>query len=544
MSPAGREMLPIRFLQAGRGRYVASCNHLPTAGGMIVPEKESLPSYNSCFQGGIMNDEPGKTQEQKKEEAKQKKRRLLGLEPVETRHALDLPGGRLPYVARAGVLPLRDEFDELEAEVFFTAYELEGVPDRSARPLTFLFNGGPGSASIWLHLGAAGPYRARMEDEGWMPKPPYELTPNEFTWLGFSDLVFVDPVGTGYSRAVREELDRKFWSFNGDIESVGEFIRLYLGRYGRWESPLFLAGESYGTTRSAGLAGHLVEKGMAFNGIVLISTALDIRPIDFGIGDDLPYQLFVPTYAATARYHGRLEPDLQGLSLEELDRMVTEWSGRELAVALAQGDGLPPERRSQIAAQLARFTGLAQEYVEGSNLRVEINRFCRELLRDEKRSVGRLDSRFKGIEALATGEYPESDPAMDAMTPPYVSMLYAHLGGRLGVRTDMPYEPLNLKANEKWEWERGKLPTTGEILRKAMAKNPHMKVMVAQGYYDLATPCYATSYMLSHMNMDPSLRGNVSTRYYEAGHMFYLDLESLAAFHGDVAGFFGEACRS
>jgi len=190
-------MLPIRFLQAGRGRYVASCNHLPTAGGMIVPEKESLPSYNSCFQGGIMNDEPGKTQEQKKEEAKQKKRRLLGLEPVETRHALDLPGGRLPYVARAGVLPLRDEFDELEAEVFFTAYELEGVPDRSARPLTFLFNGGPGSASIWLHLGAAGPYRARMEDEGWMPKPPYELTPNEFTWLGFSDLVFVDPVGTG-----------------------------------------------------------------------------------------------------------------------------------------------------------------------------------------------------------------------------------------------------------------------------------------------------------------------------------------------------------
>lgn len=486
----------------------------------------------------VMSEQTVNRQEDKKEEAKPKKRKLLGLEPVETRHELELPGRRLAYTARAGVLPLRDEFDELEAEMFFTSYELEGMTDRGKRPLTFLFNGGPGSSSIWLHMGAAGPYRVRMEDEGWMPRPPCTLEPNAQTWLDFTDMVFVDPVGTGYSRAVKEELDKKYWSFKGDIESVGEFIRLYLGRYGRWESPLYLAGESYGTTRAAGLAGHLVDRGIAFNGLVLISTALDIRPIDFVTGDDLPFQLFVPTYAATAWYHGRLEPDLQKLTLPELNAKVMEWSERELSVALAQGDRLTGERKRELAEQLARFTGLRPDYVLGTDLRIQIYRFCKELLRDERRSVGRLDSRFKGIEALAVTEYPEFDPAMNAISPPYVSMLNAYLGGRLGVRTDMPYEPISEKVSEKWEWEKGKLPTTGETLRGAMAKNPFMEVLVAQGYYDLATPYYATEYMITHMNIDPSLKANIRMRTYEAGHMFYLDTESLKSFRADVEDFY------
>ncbi len=253
-----------------------------------------------------MSEEVKKPDESQEGKTQKKKRKLLGIAPVETRHELTLKKRTLKYTARAGAIPLKDEFDETEAEIFFTAYELEGTRDRAARPLTFVFNGGPGSSSIWLHMGAVGPYRVRMEKEGWMPPPPYTLEPNESTWLDQTDLVFIDPVGTGYSRAVNEELDKKFWNYQGDIESVGEFIRLYLSRYQRWSSPLFLAGESYGTTRAAGLAGHLVDRGIGFNGIILISTALDLRPIFFGQGDDLPFPLFVPTYAATAWYHKQL----------------------------------------------------------------------------------------------------------------------------------------------------------------------------------------------------------------------------------------------
>ena len=235
-----------------------------------------------------------KTELNKSDEPKEKRRKLLGISPIETHHEMAVGGKTLKYTARAGVIPLKDEFDETEAEIFFMAYELEGVKDRSKRPLTFAFNGGPGSSSIWLHMGAVGPKRVVMEDKGWMPRPPFRYEDNPLSWLDQTDLVFVDPVGTGYSRAAKEDLDRKFWSYKGDIESVGEFIRLYLSRYGRWTSPLFLAGESYGTTRAAGLAGHLIDQGIAFNGILLLSSALDFRSFQFGRANDLPYAMFVP----------------------------------------------------------------------------------------------------------------------------------------------------------------------------------------------------------------------------------------------------------
>jgi carboxypeptidase C (cathepsin A) len=267
-------------------------------------------------------------------EKKDKKRKLLGLEPVETHHELALKKRTLAYTARAGVIPLKDEFDETEAEIFFVAYELEGSEDDAARPLTFVFNGGPGSSSIWLHMGAVGPRRVRMEKEGWMPRPPYALEANRHSWLDCTDLVFIDPVGTGYSRAAKEELDKKFWSFQGDINSVGEFIRLYLTRYARWTSPLFLAGESYGTTRAAGLAGHLVDRGITFNGIFLISTVLDHLAIRFGRANDLPFQLFVPTYAATAWYHKQLRESLQSRPLGDLVAEVKAWSEGPLTAAL------------------------------------------------------------------------------------------------------------------------------------------------------------------------------------------------------------------
>lgn len=489
-----------------------------------------------------MTEDLDKTENEKKEEAKDKKRKLLGLDPVETHHELSIADKSVKYTARAGVIPLKDEFDETEAEIFFVAYQIEGADDPAGRPITFLFNGGPGSSSIWLHMGAVGPKRVRMQDEGWMPPPPFVLEPNSQSWLDSTDLVFIDPVGTGYSRATKEDLDKKYWSFQGDIESVGDFIRLYLTRYERWQSPLFLAGESYGTTRAAGLAGHLVEKGIAFNGIILISTALDLRPIDFGKADDLPFQLFVPTYAATGWYHKKLDNKLMKLSLMELMAEVKEWSENELTLALMKGDQIDESDRQEVACSLAKYTGLELDYVLGSNLRIDIFRFCKELLRDEKRSVGRFDSRFKGIEALAVTERPEFDPSSLAIRPAYTTTFNNYVRSDLGVQTDMTYEVMSKKVNEKWEWEKGSLPTTGETLRGAMAKNPYMKVFVGQGYFDLATPYSATEYMITHMNIDASLRANVHMETYEAGHMFYLDVDSLAAFKLHIADFIRDSC--
>jgi carboxypeptidase C (cathepsin A) len=469
--------------------------------------------------------------------SKKDTRKLLGLEPVITTHELDLKSRTLKFTARAGVLPIKDDKDETEAEIFFMSYELDSEEDRLHRTLTFVFNGGPGSSSIWLHMGALGPKRVVMEPDGWMPAPPFKLEANEHTWLETTDLVFIDPVGTGYSRASKEDLDNKFWSFKGDIESVGEFIRLYLARYQRWSSPLFLAGESYGTTRAAGLAGDLIDKGIAFNGIILISTAIDLRPIWFGEGDDLPFHLFVPTYAATAWYHKKLNDELQERELSNLLTEVESWAESELTVALMKGDRIEPEERMEVAKKLALYTGLDLEYVLGTNLRIDIHRFCKELTREERRSVGRLDSRFKGVEALEVTEKPEFDPSMLAIMPPYTANFNAYIRSDLGVETDMPYEVLSGKVNEKWEWEKGHLPTTGERLRSAIAKNPYLKVFVGQGYYDLATPHFATKYMVSHMNVDPELRANIQIYKYQAGHMFYLDVESLAEFTTDIEEF-------
>jgi carboxypeptidase C (cathepsin A) len=472
---------------------------------------------------------------------KEKLRTLLGIEPIETKHEIAVNGRTLAYTARAGAIPLKDEFGETEAEIFFTAYELDDAGDRATRPLTFAFNGGPGSASIWLHMGALGPKRVVMEEEGWMPPPPYRYEDNEQTWLDQTDLVFIDPVGTGFSRATKDELDKKFCGFKGDIESVGEFIRLYLTRYNRWPSPLFLAGESYGTTRAAGLSGHLVDRGIAFNGIILISTVLDFGAIRFMPANDLPFQLFIPTYAATAWYHGALDDALQQRGLDDLMSEVKAWSEGELTLALMKGDRLTDEERRSVAERLATYTGLDLDYVLGTNLRVNIFHFCKELLRAKKRSVGRLDSRFKGIEALAVTEHPEFDPSLLAITPPYTAAFNHYVRAELGIETDLTYETLSMKVNEAWEWEKGTMPATGETLRAAIAKNPYTKVFVGQGYYDLATPHFATEYMLSHMNVDPAHRSNVEMANYEAGHMFYLDIGSLAAFRDDIRGFIERA---
>ncbi len=454
-------------------------------------------------------------------------------EPVVTEHKI----GNLEYTATTGMIPLKNEFGETEAGIFYMAYTKKGVKDPAKRPLMFSFNGGPGSSSVWLHLGAVGPKRVKMMPDGDMPSPPFELVDNPESWLEHTDLVFIDPVGTGYSRPAKKDGGKKYWSLEGDVESIGEFIRMYLSRNKRWASPLYLVGESYGTTRAAGLSGHLINKGIAFNGIVLVSSILNFQTARFNKGNDLPYLLFLPTYTATAWYHKKL-PGRRTLAsaLKEAEKFVEN----EYVLALAKGDMIPAAQRKKIVQKLASLTGLSKDYLEATDLRVNIHRFCKELLRGQKRTVGRLDSRFKGIDENASTENPEHDPSMTMIMPPYTAMINDYLRRDLGWETDTPYYVFN--PGELWKnWTYGDAaaghPDTSEALRSALSKNPHMKVFVASGYYDLATPYYATEYTLAHLGLDPSLRKNISTAYYEAGHMMYIDEGCLLKLKRDIAGF-------
>lgn len=478
--------------------------------------------------------------DQKNKEEQTKPQSPYPEQPSQTQHSLKLGRKLLDYYVTAGVFPLKNlETGELEANVFFIAYTLDTPEGDPKRPLMFAFNGGPGSSSVWLHLGALGPRRVKMLDDGGMPASPYQLVDNPQTWLEHTDLVFIDPVGTGYSRSTKNDFNKKFWSLKGDFDSVGEVIRIYLTRYQRWGSPLFLAGESYGTTRAAALAGQLVDKGIAFNGVFLISTILNFQTARFTVGNDLPYLLFLPTYTATAWYHQKLPADLQQRPLRDVLNEVQQWVDTDYNVALMRGDTLDTAQQEQIAQQLSRYTGLENRFIANSNLRVEIFRFCKELLRDQKRTVGRLDSRFKGMDALAITEYPEFDPSYTSIIPPYTSMMNQYVRNDLGFKTDLEYEILSFKVNGEWNWEtQGQgYPDTSDLLRTALAKNPHMKVFVGLGYYDLATPYYATLYTLSHMGLDPAVRNNIRTADYEAGHMMYIDIGSLKKLKSDIADF-------
>jgi len=465
--------------------------------------------------------------------------------PVVTHHEIRVGGKTLKYTATTGMLPLRDAKGEAEAHIFFMAYTLDGAGDMARRPLMFSFNGGPGAASVWLHLGALGPKRVVMQPDGQMPAPPFHLVDNEYTWLDQTDLVFIDPVGTGYSRATKPELNKKFWNLRGDIESVGEFIRMYLTRYERWTSPLFLVGESYGTTRAAGLAGYLVERGIAFNGIILVSSILNFETADFAKGNDLPYILFLPTYTATAWYHHKLAPDLQ-TDLPKTLKEVEAWAETGYAEALAKGDRLSAAERESTIEKLARYTGLAPRYIDNSDLRVPIFRFTKELLRDQKRSVGRIDSRFKGMDESAATDVPDFDPSIAAIRPPYTTTFNNYVRGELGYKTDLEYYLLGGGITSPWEWgpsSRPGFPDTSDDLRSAFAKNPYMKLFVASGFFDLATPYFATQYTLAHMGLDPSLRGNIRTGEYEAGHMVYIESKSLAKLKREVGEFVTSALR-
>ena len=455
--------------------------------------------------------------------------------PVVTHHEVTAAGKQLQYTVTTGMLPYRNPAGEREADVFVMAYTLGAGSGDPNRPITFVFNGGPGSSSVWLHLGGLGPKRVRMELEGWMPQPPFELVDNDFTWLDRTDLIFIDPVGTGYSKAVRPELNAKFHEVAGDIASVGEIIRLYLSRNGRWASPIYLAGESYGTTRAAGLAGHLVEKGIALNGVILISMIFNFLTHEFHPGNDLPAVLFLPSFTATAWYH-RLAGDLQAKPLREVLAEAEAWAAGAYAQALFRGDALPAAERAQTVRDLARMTGLPEVELDASNLRVDIHRFCKALLRDQRRTVGRLDSRYVGIDGTPVQETPEYDPSLLAIRPVYTSTFNQYVRQELGYASDDEYQILN---GLTWGWGSGRdgYPNTSEALRQAFSKNPYMKVFVALGYYDLATPYFAALHTLDHLGLDATQRDRIVTADYEAGHMVYVRMEDLVKLERDVEAF-------
>ncbi len=481
--------------------------------------------------------------EDKKPEEKREVKAVDNL--VTSKHSIRIGGKAVKYTVTAGTMVLKEETTDREkeaegekprAQIFFVAYTKDGVKDTAKRPLTFSFNGGPGSSSVWLHLGVLGPRRVIMKDDGELPKPPYQLKDNEFSILDETDLVFIDPMNTGYSRPVTGEKPKEWHGFKKDIESVGDFIRLYATRYNRWLSPKFLIGESYGTTRASGLSGYLQERhGMYLNGLMLISAVLDFTTLDFNLNNDLPFIMFLPGYTATAWYHDALKPHRP---LQDWLKEAEEFALGDYAKALLKGDSLTKEERADIVKRTAYFTGISEQFIERSNLRINDQHYFKELLRERGLTVGRLDSRLIGRDRLGVTENAEYDPLLTNIMGPYTAAFYDYIRRELKFESDLPYEILSGFVHP-WSYKEfeNAYVNVGETLRAAMTYNPYLKVYVANGYYDLGTPYFATEYTFNHLGLDESLRGNVTMGYYEAGHMMYIHIPSLKQMKKDLANF-------
>jgi carboxypeptidase C (cathepsin A) len=459
--------------------------------------------------------------------------------PVVTHHQVTLDGKPLKYTATAGRLPIKSGDGRIEAEMFFVAYTLDGQ-EADKRPLTFCFNGGPGSASVWLHMGSVGPKQVVLQPNGFMPAAPYRMADNPNSLLDRSDLVFVDAIGTGFSRAANAEANKKFLAVKGDIEAFGEFIRLYLTRNDRWPSPLFVLGESYGTTRAAGIANYLGDHGISFNGITLLSTAMDFGTLEWAKNNDVPYILLVPSFTMIAAYHKRLAPDLMQ-DLAKTRQEAERWAANDYMLALAKGDSLTPEERQKIIDQYARYTGLDRKLIDNANLRIDVGEFTHNLLLDQKLRVGRLDGRFTGPDPDGLLDTPFYDPTGSAIVPPYTAVFNNYVRTELGYKVDTPYRVFAYEEPEfrKWEWgsaDQG-FPNTAPGLRAAMVKNPYLKVLVMEGYYDLATPYAAANYSIDHLDLGPEYRNNVSFATYESGHMAYIESGAHAKMKRDLVEF-------
>ena len=489
------------------------------------------PVVNAATTSSAKTDTAQATAEQPKEES------------AVTHHSLTLDGKTIRYTATAGTLLIRNDSDEPVASMFYVAYTA-GDP---RRPVTFIFNGGPGSSSMWLHMGSIGPVRVVTPDAKFTPPAPYDASPNPYSLIDKSDLVFVDAIGTGFSKPVGKGQGKDFYGVDQDISAFGRFIQRYLSVNNRWNSPKFLLGESYGTTRAAGLSLWLQQNGIALNGVILLSSWLDPYVDFFGpnYAVDEPYELYLPTMAATAWYHHKV-PDAP-VKLGVFVQQAREFALGEYATALTQGDNLSPAATQLIAQRLSHFTGLPVKYILEAKLRITPDRFEKELLRDEGRVTGRLDSRYLGFDHDNAGESPESDAASDAFGPAFVAAFNNYVRTDLKFGENMNYKPTSYAVGNNWDWshrvdgQKAPLFDVAEDLREAMTQNPHLLVLSANGYFDFATPFLETEYTLDHMGLDPSLKKNLHFSYYHSGHMVYMHEAALKKFKTDLAKFYEDA---
>lgn len=462
---------------------------------------------------------------------------------VTTTHTTTINGEEIEYTVTAGKLAMKSDDGKTKAHIFFVAYTKNDVEDLGKRPISFAFNGGPGSSSVWLHLGMLGPKRIKLPDDASSLAPPYELVSNPYSLLDVTDLVFIDPVSTGFSRPAKGEDKGQFHGYQQDLESIAQFIHEYLSKYGRWRSPKFLIGESYGGLRAAGLSGYLLERyNIALNGIVMISPAINFNAFAFNSASDLPYVTFLPSYTATAWYHKALPGDLQALELKDVYEQAVEFANNEYALALMKGNTLTDEGRDAVAEKLARLTGLSKEYVENSKLRVPMSQYGKELLRDRSRTVGRYDSRYTGIDADDVGEASEYDPSEAAVFGPFTATINDYLRNELKFEDGRVYEILT-GAVQPWKYERFGFgpPDVSDTLRNSMAQVPYMKLFVAEGYYDLATPASSINYSLNHMRLPKELVPNMTVKLYDGGHMMYIFEPSMKKLRKDLETFYESA---
>ncbi len=489
-------------------------------------------------ESAALNDKPARAQRDAVE-------RLLAASPRRSSGAIKLGGRKLDYQVEGAFIPVvdatqTDKRGEPEAAVFTTAYQLERKSGPSPqRPVCFAFNGGPGSASIWLQLGALGPKRLRIGNDGTMLPPPYAVEDNPLSWFEHFDLVFIDPPHTGYSITASDDARKKMLSVDGDVACLADVIRQWLSRHQRWTSPIYLAGESYGTTRGAAIADKLAEQGVSLAGVILISCAMDLQSIVFEPRNDLPYALFLPAYAAVAQYHGCLKGP-QAKSPEAARAAATAFVESDYLRILHRGASTTPDERAKAARRIAELTGLSSTLVEQRNLRISDNTFFTELLRERGQIVGRLEARVAGPMGLARTHEWDFDPGMESLVGPYTMAGMGYFIGELGFDPAWRYENLSMDTNKHWNWNRGDRQGNGFCctspdLSRALRRNPHLRVLVASGHYDLGTPSTASDWSLAQLDIPADVRRRVTHHYYDAGHMMYTRDEDLAKLKKDLA---------
>ncbi|WBO23184.1 S10 family peptidase [Sphingomonas abietis] len=468
-----------------------------------------------------------------------------------THHSATTHAGPMKYTATAGTLTIRDDDAKPIASVFYVAYTADDVKDYKRRPVTFFYNGGPGSSTLWLHMGSFAPDRVQTAGPESIKPAPYPFGPNPETLLDKSDLVFIDAIGTGYSRALGDKKDKDFWGVDQDADGFARAIMRYVTKNARWQSPKVIFGESYGTTRSGALSYLLQDRGMALNGVVILSSILN-----YGIrqpGYDQSYIAYLPSFAATAWYHHKLANPPADVAT--VVAQARQWAAGPYAQALAQGSALDPATRTQIAQQMSALTGLSPQFILDANLRVDLSRFQKELLRDQRLTLGRYDSRYTGIDTDAAGERPEYDASDTAISGAFIASFNDYVQRDLGYKTDMPYRVSAYGLDGfKWDWThraaggngRGSqsAPDVAVDISAAMRTNPYLHLLSLNGYYDMATPFFGTEYDLNHMGLEPAQASNVAFRYYPSGHMAYLNPDALRAMHRDLAAWYDEVVAS